>query len=403
MFTGILATILELAAVGLVLATLALVMQTGAALLLRDRPLPIASHRPLIAVLIPAHDEEMDIQATVYRIKEELSPNDRLLVIADNCADRTALLATQAGAEVVVRNDRDRPGKGFALAAGLRHIATMPPEIVLFIDADCQTNPGGIELLARACDAAKGPVQGLDLMVANPRVPASPRLRLAEFAWRIKNDLRPTGYARLGLPCQLLGTGMAMPWRLVRPDLFATGHLAEDMLFGLELALVERPPRFFRAARVTSYFPDNQRGQSQQKERWVQGHLGLIISHLPRLIYQGLQRRDVGLLALAADIAIPPLGMLALANMLLLSSCLAHMVMAGSIVPVAVAALASCLFLFSLATAWHLCGRDLIGLNEVKQLPRHIIMVMRPIMKLARGQRMPWIRAERIGRPRLPH
>src|SRR5262249_13574071 len=162
-------------------------------LLLPDRPLPISPHRPLVGVLVPAHDEEMDIQATVYRIKEDLSPNDRLLVIADNCADNTALLATQAGAEGVVRNVRDRRGVGVALAAGLRHIAEMPPEIVLFIDADCQTSPRGIELLARACDAANGPVQGLDLMVANPRDPASPRLRLAEFAWRIKNDLRPSG------------------------------------------------------------------------------------------------------------------------------------------------------------------------------------------------------------------
>lgn len=45
----------------------------------------------------------------------------------------------------------------------------------------------------------------------------------------------------------------------------------------------------------------------------------------------------------------------------------------------------------------------LVGLElALKQLlPRHI--VMRPIMTLARGQRMPWIRAERIGRPRLRH
>ncbi|WGD54932.1 glycosyltransferase [Bradyrhizobium sp. CB1650] len=397
------ATILELTAIGLVLVTLALVIQAGAVLFFRDRPLPVSSRRPSIAVLIPAHDEETDIEATVHRIREDLSPGDRLLVIADNCADRTALLAAQSGADVVIRNDRDRPGKGFALAAGLRHIAGMPPEIVVFVDADCQTSPRCIELLARACDAAKGPVQGLDLMVADPRNPASARLRLAEFAWRIKNDLRPSGYARLGLPCHLLGTGMAMPWGLIRPHLFATGHLAEDMLFGLELALIGRPPRFFRAARVTSYFPDSQRGQTQQKERWVQGHLGLIISHLPRLTYRGLLRREVGLLALAADIAVPPLGLLALANMLLLSACVAYMALVGNTVPVGLVALANCLFVFALATAWHLCGRDLIGLDEVKELPRQVLMVIRPLMTLARGQRTPWIRAERTGQPHPPH
>jgi len=398
-----LAIILEFTAVGLSLATIALVIQAGATLLLRDRPLAISSRRPSVAVLIPAHDEEEDIEATVHHIKEDLSPGDQLLVIADNCTDATALLAAQAGADVLIRNDRERPGKGFALAAGVRHIAARPPEVVVFIDAHCRISPRGIEMLARACNAAKAPVQGLDLMVANPHHPASSRLRLAEFAWRIKNDLRPSGYGRLGLPCHLLGTGMAMPWRLAGPHLFATGHLAEDVLFGLELALTGRPARFFREVRVTSYFPDSQRGQTQQKERWVQGHLGLIVSHVPRLVYRGLQRRDFGLLALAADIAVPPLGMLMLANVLLVSSCLAYMVLADNIVPLGLAALATCLFSFALATAWHVCGRDLIGLNEIKQIPRHIVAVMRSIVRLARGQRTPWIRAERIGRARLPY
>lgn len=396
---GILVAIQELAAVCLALAATPLSVQAGALLFLRDRPFPISSRRQSVTVLIPAHDEEKDIAATVLRIKAELSSKDRVLVIADNCSDGTAALAAQAGADVVARNDSERPGKGFALATGLRHIAATPPEIVLFVDADCQISPRGIELLAGACDAANGPVQGLDLMVANPCEPVSPRLRVAEFAWRIKNDFRPTAYARLGLPCHLLGTGMAMPWELVKPDLFATGHLAEDMLFGLELALAGHPPRFFRAAGVTSYFPHSQHGQAQQKERWVRGHLALIISHLPRLAYQAIRRRDWRLLALAADIAVPPLGLLALANVLLFSCAFTYMLMTGDIIPSSLATLAGLPFLFAIATAWHLCGRDLIGWNEVKRLPRHIIMVMRPLLNLARGYRVPWIRAERTGPP----
>lgn len=54
---------------------------------------------------------------------------------------------------------------------------------------------------------------------------------------------------------------MAVPWELIEPELFATGHLAEDMRFGLELAMRGYPPRFFREACVTSHFPDSQRGQ----------------------------------------------------------------------------------------------------------------------------------------------
>jgi cellulose synthase/poly-beta-1,6-N-acetylglucosamine synthase-like glycosyltransferase len=385
--------LLEFAAFCLISVTMAFVVQAAAALFSSDRPLPVASLRPSIAVLIPAHNEEQNIETTVIQIKEELSAADRLLIVADNCIDQTAALAARAGADVEIRYDSNLRGKGFALAAGLRHLAAIPPEVVIFVDADCQVSSGGVELLARACAASNAPVQCLNLMIAHPDSRAPPRL--AEFAWRIKNDLRPNGYARLGLPCQLLGTGMALPWRLVDPEMFETGHLTEDLLVGLDLAIKGYSPRFFREASVTSYFPEAQRSLDQQKQRWVHGHLALISSHAPRLIYQALRRRDLGLLALAADLAVPPLGVLAVANIALLLMSLAWMASVGAGAPLAFAILSSALFALSLAAAWLVCGRDLIGLKELKQLPRHIIMVMGSALNLARGHKTPWIRADR--------
>ncbi len=385
---------LEFAAFSLILATMAFAVQAAAALLLSDRQLPVASLRPSIAVLIPAHDEEKNIEATLARIKEELWPADRLLVVADTCTDGTTALATRAGADVVIRNDPNHRGKGFALAAGLRHLAATPPDVVVFIDADCRISSGGVGLLARACAASNAPVQCLYLMIADPDSRAPPRL--AEFAWRIKNYLRPNGYARLGLPCQLLGSGMALPWRLIDPEMFATGHLTEDLLIGIDLAMKGFSPRFFREASVTSYFPETQRSQGQQKQRWVYGHFALIKSHTPRLIYQALRRRDFGLLALAADLAVPPLGVLAVANISLLLMSLAWMAAVGAYAPLAFATLASALFASSLVATWYVCGRDLIGLEEVKQLPRHIIMVMGSALNLARGHKVPWVRADRL-------
>jgi cellulose synthase/poly-beta-1,6-N-acetylglucosamine synthase-like glycosyltransferase len=232
-------------------------------------------------------------------------------------------------------------------------------------------------------------------MIADPDSRAPPP-RLAEFAWRIKNDLRPNGYARLGLPCQLLGTGMALPWWLINPEMFATGHLTEDLLVGLDLAMKGFSPRFFREASVTSYFPETQRSQDRQKQRWVHGHFALINSHTLRLIYQALRRRDFGLLALAADLAVPPLGVLAVANIALLLMSLAWMAAVGAYAPLAFATLASALFASSLVAAWCVCGRDLIGLEEVKQSPRHIIKVMGSALNSARGHKVPWVRADRL-------
>ena len=116
--------LLDLGAIGLVLATMAFALQAASTIFLRDRPFPTSPYRPSIAVLMPAHNEEQNIEATLTRIKQrDLLPGDRLVVVADNCVDQTAMLAMRAGAEVIVRNDLTRRGKGFALAAGLDHLA----------------------------------------------------------------------------------------------------------------------------------------------------------------------------------------------------------------------------------------------------------------------------------------
>src|SRR5689334_13809102 len=51
--------------------------------------------RPRIAVLVPAHDEETGIAATLLSIQAQLRPGDHLVVVADNCQDKTASVASQ--------------------------------------------------------------------------------------------------------------------------------------------------------------------------------------------------------------------------------------------------------------------------------------------------------------------
>jgi hypothetical protein len=87
----------------------------------------------------------------------------------------------------------------------------------------------------------------------------------------------------------------------------------------------------------------------------MHGHLALISSHTRRLIYQALRRRDFGLLAQAADLAVPPLGVLAVANIALLLMSLAWLV--GARAPLAFATVASALFASYLLAGWYVCGR----------------------------------------------
>src|SRR5262249_49159337 len=75
--------------------------------------------RKRIAIIVPAHNERIGLRSTLENLKSQVQSNDRLVVVADNCTDDTAAIAAAAGAEVVVRDDRARVGKGYALDIGV--------------------------------------------------------------------------------------------------------------------------------------------------------------------------------------------------------------------------------------------------------------------------------------------
>ena len=80
-----------------------------------------ASRAPVPAVLIiPAHNEEHSIAATVAALSAESAGIAELLVVADNCTDATARIARDSGARCIVRTDPDARGKGHALAFARR-------------------------------------------------------------------------------------------------------------------------------------------------------------------------------------------------------------------------------------------------------------------------------------------
>lgn len=387
--------LLVLSTLALLAATAGLATQAAAALALRDRPFPAAAVRPRTAILVPAHNEIAAIAATAAHLKSQMMPVDRLVIVADNCSDRTAELAIRAGAEVVVRNDLARKGKGFALEAGLHYLRKNPPDVVLFVDADCRLSPGCLDALARACAGAGAPVQCLYLMQVNPA--SEGQSRLAEFAWRIRNDLRPTGCARLGLPCQLFGTGMMFPWSVIDPSDFATGHVTEDLLIGLRCAMKGALVRFLPSVSVGSYFPATAVGSVLQQRRWVHGHLQIAFREAPRLLVAAIKHRSFALAALAADLLIPPLVLSAFAVNGMFALTLGFGLLAGVWTPAALAGMAVALYSAFLTAAWFYCGRDIIGRAELAEVPRHIRRVLRAAIDFLSGARSGWVRAERLG------
>src|SRR5215831_19030846 len=106
-----------LAAAGLLVAAAASYLLLLAIASFRRQPVNVAGARTRLAVLVPAHDEEALIGRCVASLKAQTYPHTlyRIVVVADNCSDRTAAVAQAAGADVLERRDGRAQGKGHAL------------------------------------------------------------------------------------------------------------------------------------------------------------------------------------------------------------------------------------------------------------------------------------------------
>jgi cellulose synthase/poly-beta-1,6-N-acetylglucosamine synthase-like glycosyltransferase len=345
------------------------------------------------AILVPAHDEAVGIAATVQSLKSESGPAARLIVIADNCTDRTAELAKAAGAEVVERQDPERRGKGYALAHGVDFLRDAPPQIVIIIDADCRTSPGTLHKVAETAYARGCPVQARYTMKTPAKAAANQKWQ--SFAWRIKNHVRPMGLRTLGLPCQLMGTGMAIPWKDISQIDLATGHLVEDVRMGLQLASIGSAPVYCPEAEVLSEFPGSETGRKTQRERWEAGSLQVLTSEAPRALFRGAVTGNLNLLIMALDLFVPPLVMYFAVLLLSLFIAGAWIIVGGSMLPAAIAALALSGLLMAAGLAWAKFGRKLIGPFDLLELPLLLARKLMSYPSLWRGRRRSWVRTER--------
>ncbi|MDX2099189.1 MAG: glycosyltransferase family 2 protein [Leptolyngbyaceae cyanobacterium bins.59] len=351
------------------------------------------TQRPRLAVLIPAHNEELEIQQTLLGVLPELEAGDRLIVIADNCTDTTATVARSTGATVIERQDPARRGKGYALDYGLQFLQADPPEIVVFVDADCQVQPGTIAQLAQQARQFSTPVQSIYLM-ETPAHP-SPKDRVSAFAFKVKNWVRPLGLWRLGLPCLLTGTGIAIPWAIVHQVHWATGNIVEDMALGLDFALAGYPPHLSPNSLVWGRLPRREEAARTQRTRWEQGHLQTLATYGPKLLTAALARRQPMLLAIALDLCVPPLSFLVM--LVAGFACVATAVgtLGISWVPATTMGLAGGCLAGGILLAWNRFGRSDLPLKDLLAVPLYILWKIPLYFKLLVKPQRTWVRTER--------
>ena len=283
-------------------------------------------------VVVPAHDEEQGICATIASLRQLDYPAGRyrLIVVADNCSDATATVAAAAGAVVLVRHDPARRGKGYALALAFERVeADGVADAVVVIDADTTVSPNLLRAFARRFEDGAGAVQA-SYGVRSPQ--ASWRARLMVIALGIFHGLRSLGRERLGLSCGLRGNGMGFTREVLRRVPADAFSIVEDLEYGIKLAEAGYRVGYVPEAQVLGDMAPRGTAAATQRRRWEGGRAAMARAHAPRLLREGLLRGDAVRLDLGMDLLVPPLSSLALTALLgATASLVVHAALGGSV------------------------------------------------------------------------
>ena len=394
-----------LVSIALLPPALVLLVQLLSAVLLPHMPQPreINDHGAVLAgtcILMPAHNEAAGLEQTLQALAPQLHDTCRLLVIADNCTDNTADIARQWAAgrtnvQIVERQHATQRGKGYALDYGIQCLRANPPRTVVVMDADCAFDNEALVHLAHYCETTNRPVQALYLMENHGSVGVAGRL--AEFAWTIKNHVRALGDLLLGLPCTLMGTGMAFPWSVLEQAHLGTGHIVEDMKLAIELGEKACPPVFLPSAIVRSTFPESQSGMDTQRTRWEHGHLGVILKELPSVLLRAVRTGNWPLLALTLNLSVPPLSLLV---MLLFTQTVASGLWAlwsghhAAFDTIASTTICVCA---GIGLAWVVFCRHIISLRQLASIPFLLLRKIPHYFRFLRKPETKWVRTPRNG------
>ncbi len=256
------------------------------------------------AVVVPAHNEELFLPRLLKSLRQQRydSALVTVIVVADNCNDRTALIARRCGAVVFERNDPENAGKGQAIRFALERVNVAAHDAVVIVDADSV--------------AAKDFLAGLNLLllqghsviqcyngVANPD--ESWFTRLLDVSRTLGNEIYLPAKQRLGLSSYLMGNGMCFSSRVLLQygwDAFTVG---EDWEYYARLVEQGEIIAFAGEARVYHQESQTLRQATSQRLRWSSGRFAVAGKYGLRLFFSGIRERNIRKMDAALPLLLP--------------------------------------------------------------------------------------------------
>lgn len=254
--------------------------------------LPVSFHR--FAIVIPAHNEEKVIRSMVNSLKKQNYPNRLfdIFVICDNCSDNTEYEAKKAGARVMVRQNEDERGKGYALDWAFARIFTLNVkyDAICVFDADNVVSPHYLTEMNKMLADGHQVIQGY----IDSKNPFDSWISLSySIAFWLSNRIFQQTRYNLGLSCGLCGTGFCIRTGIIKEIGWGATCLTEDLEFTMKLVLNDKKVAFCKKAVVYDEKPLTFVQSWRQRKRWMQGHTDCAIRYLPKLFKKSFREGNL--------------------------------------------------------------------------------------------------------------
>jgi len=251
---------------------------------------------PQLLFLVPAHDEELLLGRTLESLLSlDYDPDKyQIVVVADNCSDKTAEVAQHHGVAVLERTNPELSGKGEALGWALSHVCEREFDALVIIDSDTIVNTGFAAALAGVAGIRQCAIQSFD----GPDNEFDNWLTiLAGILSRYRFDVAISLKRAAGLNSPLAGTGTLIGRGVLDEHGWPVYTITEGWELYAYYTLNGVECKYVPGARLLAQEARELSQSRGQRERWTKGRFAVLGIYLRGILTNGrvgaLQRLDL--------------------------------------------------------------------------------------------------------------
>ncbi len=233
--------------------------------------------RKRYAFLLAARNEESVIGNLIDSIKKQTYPQELIdiYVVADNCTDKTALVAEQAGAYVYERFNKEKVGKGYALDYLYTHLTEMVGDEYydgyFVFDADNLLEKRYVAEMNKALCAGHKIITSY----RNTKNFGANWISSGYALWFMRESKHLNNPRMIcGTSCAVSGTGYLVSSEIIRRNNGWHFYLlTEDIEFTIDSILKNDKIAYCHAAKYYDEQPTDFKTAWNQRIRWTKGYL----------------------------------------------------------------------------------------------------------------------------------